>query len=378
MNRSGTLLSSISGSLMLVSAPDRKARLELLFSDATFDFDLWIKTISDQYVLPAVFLQLERAGMLTVLPDDALGFIGELTARNRERNLRIMAEVKEISTRLAAKGIEAVFLKGTAHLLLNLYEDPAERMIGDIDFLVSEDDYLKAVDVLLEMQFKPLVKYNAAIHREGKHYPRMINYTYEAAVEVHRQVVLEPYSKYFKARDILAEKQELKEMPGVFVPSGRHLLIHNMMNAQFNDKAYRNRLVLLRQMYDFMLLAKRRNPHQALLSLQHYKKESNAWLALNSLFFDLPENITYNQSRGLQRYIRNFIWLQNHPKALRMLQVVNYFLFRFFRYISLPVQALFNSNSRKALWARLRDPKWYLNHMKSYLYFFNPKKRFEK
>ena len=42
-----------------------------------------------------------------------------------------------------------IFLKGTGNLLANLYEDIAERMVGDIDFIFSKEDYPKAIATTL-------------------------------------------------------------------------------------------------------------------------------------------------------------------------------------------------------------------------------------
>ena len=45
-------------------------------------------------------------------------------------------------------------MKGTANLLDNLYVDIADRMIGDIDFLVRDEDFLPAVEIVLKLGYK--------------------------------------------------------------------------------------------------------------------------------------------------------------------------------------------------------------------------------
>lgn len=356
--------------LTLQFQPKRKTDLEQLFSRPGFSWESWIKTASDQFVLPAIYLQMERAGLLSAMPPEWLEHLAELVEKNSKRNRRIMEEVQVISKRLIGKGIEPVFLKGTAHLLLNLYTHPAERMIGDIDFLVKEPDIFPAVKVLEDLGFKPLVNYNVHIHKEMKHFPRMVNYDYEAAVEAHRQVVLAPYNNSFSAQEILNDKQEVQGMPGVFVPSNRHLIVHNILNAQFNDKAYQNRLLLLRQKYDLLLLSKRENPKSALSQFNAYPKQVNTYLALCAHLFDLPEQIDYEDSTHVKKYLKGFIWYQNHPRTLSLYRTANYLLSRFWRYISLPVQAVFNKTARAGLWARISDLKWYGKHIQSYSRFF--------
>lgn len=378
MNSHISIIKSIATCLTLEFQPGRKKELQALFSSPDFPWDYWIKTASDQYVLPAVYLQLERAGLLSVFPADWLEHLSHLVEKNSERNHRILEEVKIISSHLLQKGIEAVFLKGTAHLLLGLYTNPAERMIGDIDFLVKEEDIFPAVDVLLDLGFHTLIEYKEEIHSEQKHYPRLVNYDYEASVEVHRSVVLSPYNKAFSSSRILMNKQEVAGMPGVFVPSNQHLIVHNMMNAQFNDKAYSKRMILLRQMYDLLNLSKLEDPYKALLDFGSYKKQANAMLAVGSELFNLPDQISFNHSRGVRRYLKSLHWFQNHPRILRFYLVLGFFVHRIWRYISFPVQAIFDRRSREGLRARLIDLQWYKNHVNHYVYFFRPEKRFKK
>ena len=48
---------------------------------------------------------------------------------------------------MLANNISPIFLKGTGNILEGLYEDVGERMVGDIDFLFSEEDFFKAIDI---------------------------------------------------------------------------------------------------------------------------------------------------------------------------------------------------------------------------------------
>ena len=59
---------------------------------------------------------------------------------------------------LVANNITPVFLKGTGNLLEELYEDIAERMVGDIDFIVLNVDYLKVTEILLRNNYQKKIK----------------------------------------------------------------------------------------------------------------------------------------------------------------------------------------------------------------------------
>ncbi|MFV0592302.1 MAG: nucleotidyltransferase family protein [Draconibacterium sp.] len=378
MKQEYSAINSLAKCLTLDHHPERICEIRSQITSESFDIDGWIKFASDQYVLPALFLQLNRANLLPSLPPEYTEQLTQITKRNQERNLAITKQALEIANHLKRDGIEAVFLKGTAHLFLNLYKDPAERMVGDIDLLVDEADILPTIQILEKMGFQSLVKYNRFIHQEMKHYPRMVNYKYAAAVEVHREIVSEPYNRFLPAEVIMAEKKEIEGFSGVYVPSDRHLIMHNMMNAQINDKAYTNKLLLLRQMYDLLLLSKRQDPCKALSDFGFLPKEANAWLALNSELFDIPNQIHYEETHQVRRYIKSFVWFQKHPKTLGLYRTIIYFLMRIKRYVELPFKAISNRDIRAGLWARISDPKWYGKHLESYLNFFNPNRRYRK
>ena len=62
-----------------------------------------------------------------------------ITGLNRERNQQISTQARALNTLLLNHGITPIFLKGTGNLLAGLYTDIAERMIGDIDFILPKD-----------------------------------------------------------------------------------------------------------------------------------------------------------------------------------------------------------------------------------------------
>ena len=358
--------------------PERKEELQQLFTSKSVDLGKLVKAGSDQLVLPAMYLQLKNAALLEYLPDELTEHLDNITQLNRERNQQIMKQVKEISSLLNNNGIQPVFLKGTAHLLLNLYNDPAERMVGDIDFLVPEEKMILVAELLTKLGFDPLIKYKSAIHKTLKHYPRLVNYSYPAAIEIHREVILAPYDKKFNAREILAGKKNVPENPEMFVPSTRHLIIHNMLNAQINDYAYKNRIILLRQMYDLMLLAGKEDPQKALNEFGKCPKLSNAWLAVTSRVLDLPNEIGFDETTSLRSYLRGFFFFQKHPGVTILYRSIVYLLQRTWRYISLSVKAIFNKDVRSGLWARISDPKWYGKHIESYSDYFRPYRKFKE
>ena len=82
-----------------------------------------------------------------------------ITDINRERNKQIISQAKELNNFLLANNITPIFLKGTGNLLTVIYDDIAERMFGDIDFIFSKEDYPKAISILREFGYSVVNKY---------------------------------------------------------------------------------------------------------------------------------------------------------------------------------------------------------------------------
>jgi hypothetical protein len=74
--------------------------------------------------------------------------VQHITDLNRARNENIIEQAKELNELLVANNITPIFLKGTGNLLEGLYRDLSERMLSDIDFIVSMEEYLKTSSTL--------------------------------------------------------------------------------------------------------------------------------------------------------------------------------------------------------------------------------------
>ena len=79
---------------------------------------------------------------------------------------------------------------------MGLYEDIAERMVGDIDLLVSKDEFEYSVKILLENNYHKVSKigYDFPTFR---HYPRLFSDDEIAAVEIHKEMVIQKYAHEF-------------------------------------------------------------------------------------------------------------------------------------------------------------------------------------
>ena len=346
--------------------PEQSEKILKAIKSNNFNWEEVVLTASNQFVLPAWFIQMKNAGLTDFMPEELKLHVAELTNLNRERNIKIIHQADEIAKLLNTNGIAPVFLKGTAHLLLGLYTDPAERMIGDIDFLVKDDEVLAAAECLQCLGFQPETKYNAAVHSEMKHFPGLVNYDYPAAIEIHREVMDPPNDRKFKAENVLRDKQRIPSDHEIYAPSFAHLIVHNMLNAQINDKSYAKASVLLRQTYDLFLLSERENPQNVLEAFDKFRKESGAWLAVSSLLLGNPGCLQHKKTSAVKAYLNWFIFMQQHPRIAAVYRQTFYLSWRFWRYVMLPARAVFDPSVRAGIFLRLTDKSWYGKHINSY------------
>jgi hypothetical protein len=357
--------------LTLDHHPEKIESVVAAIDNKTVEWEKVVHLSSGQLVLPALYLNLKRASLLEKLPADLTEYLEYLTNENRERNKQILEQVDDIAETLQTENIKPVFLKGVAHLLLNLYNDPAERMIGDIDFLVKdEEDVQKAAALLMERGYEPPKEKQIIASANHRHFPVLRNYNYSSAVEIHREVVLPPHHKKFNAHRIYSSKQSVEKKQNSFIPSIADQIIHNMLNVQINDKAYRNFTTHLRPIYDLFLLSRKENAAEVLNGFGKYEKRSNSYLAVVSKVLHVNSNLEYKNNRSVKIYVSWLDYFLEHLRIHRMYQYVIYFSWRIGRYISLPVKAIFNKQERLGLWYRLSDRSWYGKHLESYRRFF--------
>ena len=217
--------------LSLRSVPDNTDEVRQTIRSGAVDWEqiVWVST--GQFVFSALYLQLKRSGLLSELPPDFVEYMKEFADLNRERNHRIIDQAIEISKLLNEYGITPVFLKGTAHLLDGLYEDIAERQIGDIDLMVDESEMVRAAEILIASGYTPLGEYNPQDFKITKHYPRLQNYNQIAAVEIHRQILGYPSYKSIDSKTLIKNSKNLDLPVMACVMCDQHQIIHNILHC---------------------------------------------------------------------------------------------------------------------------------------------------
>ena len=363
-------LNFIGKCLSLGYFPNRADEIRDEIRSGLVEWEQVVWAATGQFVFPAVYIRLKRSGLLTEVPSDLVRYMKEFADLNRERNEKIVSQTLEIVELLNKHSITPVLLKGCAHLLDGLYEDIAERQVGDIDLLVVENQMVQAAEILIASGYTAKAPYNTKDFKFTKHYPRLQNYNREAAVEIHRQVLGYPVEKTLESRLLFENARKLNASGKVYVLCNDDQIIYNMLHTQLTHRDFYFGAINIRQSYDLFLLSQRTNPLVAIRRFGSYLFLLNCNLAFTSKILGNPDTLNYNSNLLTKLYLDRINRHVNYPVWERCSHVGLYLIQRFSNYIRQLILITYNKNSRQSLINRLSDRSWYLQHLKSYKQIF--------
>jgi len=318
------------------------------------DWEAVVKVSTGHYVMPALYCNLKRVGFLNYLPEDLEAFMEHITELNRDRNLQILEQAKELNQLLVANDITPVFLKGTGNLLEGLYEDIAERMVGDIDFIVSKDNYSKTIEVLTDNKYKTVSKLKY-FYPSFKHHPRLKKRNGISAVEIHKELLKEKYALEFHYDIIHKEVQKLNE---VTVLGFEDQLALSIIAKQINDDGLYYKNMALRNGYDVFLLSKKINTKEAISKFKTLRNPLNFFIASCYITFGKVDSLAYESTRGTNHYVAIFNdLLSNSDKNRARRKKIDRQLFIKSR-LEILYKSIFDKEHRLWLFKRITDSNW--------------------
>ena len=332
-----------------------KILVEKSLKSNNVDWDSVVKVSTGHYVFPALYCNLKRADFLQYLPSELVQYMKHITDLNRERNQQIVAQAKEINELLVSNSITPIFLKGTGNLLEDLYEDSAERMVGDIDFIFSKEEYPKAIAVLTNFGYSK-VHDTSYDFPSFKHHPRLQKVNNIAAVEIHKELLLEEFADEFNYTIIQKDSQKIND---INILSFENQLALSIIAKQINDKGFYYKNISLRNAYDVFLLSKKTNAIVAFDKFDKLKNPLNCFLASCYEVFNLPKSLEYNATDEIETYLHTFDEYLNdeilrnrrHKKTDRKLFIKSR--------LDIIYKSLFDKDHRNWLIKKTTDKNWY-------------------
>ena len=335
----------------------KRDEIEIILKTTEVDWDAIVKVSTAHYVFPALYCNLKRADFLQYLPHKLVSYMEHITNINRERNKQIILQAKDLNSVLLTNKIRPIFLKGTGNLLAGIYDDIAERMVGDIDFIFSKEDYLKAIAILREFGYSEVIKRKYHYPDfDNKHFRRLQKEKNIAAIEIHSELLgIKKYRSEFNYSFVGQDSQVIN---GVTVLSYANKLNLSIIANQINDDGFYYKMMPLRNAYDVFLLSKKISAKNAVHTLDKLTNPLNCFLAACYEVFDGVDSLEYNKTIKTALYLRDFNSHFTNPIIIKKFTHIKIYLF-----IKSRVNTLYKSiiykEYRVWLFKRVTDKNWY-------------------
>lgn len=317
------------------------------------DWDNIVRVSTAHYVFPALYCNLKRAGFLEHVPTDLVEYMQHITDLNRERNQQIIEQAKEINELLLAYNITPIFLKGTAFLLQGLYEDIAERMVGDIDFLVKRNQTELAYNTLTQNNYTH-VSDDEYFFPHHRHLPRLKKEERIAAVEIHSDMLKEKYIGEFNYETTIQNS---------FIKNNFNFLGHKeqlslaIIANQINDNEQLKYKIALRNAYDVYLLSQKINSLKAVEQYKLLFNPLNNFLIITQFVFN-SNSIFYKKTNSSEIYLSKFLSrISDQKKAQKFDKKINTELF-FKERFKILGKLFYDKEMRSWLIKRVTDKNW--------------------
>ena len=345
---------------LTISLEDKNRQvIEKLLQSKTIDWDGVVKVSTAHYVLPALYINLKRVDFLKYLPNELVSFMQYITNINRARNTQIIAQAKELNNVLLENNIKPIFLKGTGNLLSGIYDDIAERMVGDIDFIFSKEDYHKAITIIRDFGYLDVNNFKYYFP-EFKHYRRLQKENNIAAVEIHKELLTEKYANEFNYSFVEKDSQIINS---INVLSYANKLNLSIIAYQINDHGFEYNMIALRNAYDVFLLSKKTNAKAAVNSLNKLSNSLSCFLAICNEVFNNIVSLEYNKTTKTTSYISVFNnQFTNTIKTKRKHRCIKICIGVKFR-LNFIYKSITNKEYRVWIFKRVTDKNWYIEKL---------------
>lgn len=335
-----------------VSCKNLDETMKVLKSEK-IDWDLFVKISTSQFILPTLYCIYKKKHLLHFLPNDLVAYMSKITSLNRDRNLQIKKQISELNALLKQFSVNPIFIKGSGNLIKGLYEDPAERMIGDIDFLVSKDKYDLVSEILLGHNYKYVS--NLGYHfPQFKHHPRLFSEDHIAAVEIHKELVNEKYASEFNYNFIT---NNIIQKNGFSVLSYDDQKALSIFSNQINDYGFKYKTIGLKNAYDFILLNSKKTGTDFVFHFNKLRTPIMYFIAsVNYIFGDIGFDVRYN--RKVEKHLQLFKSLFHNPKRRKLYSKIIYFKISQSLRFKIIFRSFFNKEYRAWLVKRILDKRW--------------------
>ncbi|MDA9308908.1 nucleotidyltransferase family protein [Flavobacteriaceae bacterium] len=301
------------------------------------NFEKLITLASGHLMLPALFFNIQKKKASYLFPEDFIAYVKSIYAINKARNEILLEEAKELSELLVENNIKHIFLKGTALLLSNVFEDIGERMIGDIDFIIQGKDEEKIKKVLEKNKYYSKKPFSSFRFFKPKHLPRRINKNKKIAIEPHLELLSPGWRGVFNSKRLSSAFKE--NVKAIKTPNQSFLFDHCIYAFQIPDKGFFTSFHSHRSIYDIYKLDCKKNVTIKNTTKDIYFKH----------FF-----MTIEKFKIFDLQLPSSFWSIYHNKCLRILMFIFIKILTIISKCSILIQLLCNNELRKRALNKIR------------------------
>ena len=348
--------------LILDEHREMKGEILETIRQESFSWEHFVQVGSHHLVLPALFVKLRNAGLLPHMPVELRDHLQQIHGMNRDRNVQILEQIEWLKKLLLESHIHPVFLKGAGVLLDGLYKDPGERIMNDIDCLVSPQDLVKAVSLLKKEGYSN-PEFNPASLPLMPHYPGLFKANTPAVLEIHKFPVGRPQLKYVNMVEMVYPIIWEGNASGPFSLKGHDQVLINFIHSQLKDKGQYNANVPLRNIYEFYRLSLKYDPSEITLGHKRLSTLFNNYKALAVKLFSPAIDLNYKHNLNAKLYISRFDRYKTSRFWYRYGKVTRSVAGLFYHYLYRGLKAIYNKDYRNHLRVRLSKRAWYIHHL---------------
>jgi hypothetical protein len=145
------------------------ARVRAEMSATGLDWDDVLYLADGHGITPLLYQVWQRLDLLALVPPHAQARMAQAYRDNATRNADARREFRELMALMEKTRVETIVMKGLP-LLEQLYPDPAERVLTDLDLLARDELHARrGYDALLDTGFTPVPTKSGAV--VNKHLP---------------------------------------------------------------------------------------------------------------------------------------------------------------------------------------------------------------
>jgi hypothetical protein len=327
-----------------------------------FSWEQFVRVGSSHLVLPALYCKLRNSDLVSQLPPELTAHLKEIHTLNTERNKGLLKQIHWLNSLLFQEGIRAVFLKGSGALLGDLYSDPGERVLSDIDCLVREGDFDDAVNLVKGEGYThpPFLPEKLPLMH---HYPSLFKTNEPAQIEIHKIPVGKRQLKHLNLEDMWSACAQPGEKDGPWILSGTDQILINVIHSQLKDRGQFYANIPLRNIYEFYRLSCCFELPTSKSLKPRMKRVLNNYMYVAEKLFTPTESFPLKKSLSSRVFIRRFELNKTSRIYNRLGKFFRTLTEILYTYLYIISKALMHKEYRSYLRINLTSLAWYRRHV---------------